>query len=263
MSVKLPKKCFISHAYADAAVRDRLIASLPDSVQAYIYPPISVAPDQLVSNPLIESLLDCDGLVYLSGGYSEQSFWVAFERDYALRAGKQVFSADPNTLEIAPHLGSALDLAAFASYHRNEALRVRQIADFLSRERRFDLWLDVQNMPVGVNWAEEIEQSLEDRLKRGGYVIVFWSELASRSGFIKAEIERAVMGISNLNDRVLFALLEDVPLPEFWLRFHEPGVQLYGDAERSMAQRLDDLVVRLYWLIYRKTKHGHLDKSDA
>jgi hypothetical protein len=33
--------------------------------------------------------------------------------DYALRMGKRVFSADPKTLEISPHSGSALDLAAF------------------------------------------------------------------------------------------------------------------------------------------------------
>ncbi len=263
MSITLPRKCFISHAYADAAVRNRLIASLPDYVQAYVYPPITVGPELIVSNPLIEALLDCDGIIYLNGGYSEQSFWVAFERDYALRSGKKVFSANPVTMEITPHLGSALDLAVFASYHRKEAPRVREIANFLEHERYFDLWLDEEDLSVGANWAQEIEQSLEDRLKRGGYVIVFWSTLASESAFIKAEVERAARGISDINDRVLFALLEDVPLPEFWLQYQEPGVQLYGDAERPTVQRLDDLVARLYWLIYRKTRHCHLDKSDV
>jgi hypothetical protein len=56
------------------------------------------------------------------------------------------------------------------------------------------------------------------------------------------------------NDRVLFALLEDCPIPEFWTQYQDPSVQLYGDATRPAAHRLDDLVVRLYWLIYRKTK---------
>ena len=60
--------------------------------------------------------------------------------------------------------------------------------------------------------------------------------------------------LSRLNDKVLFALLEPSPLPEFWQRFHEPYVQLYGDSDRSETHRIDDLVVRLYWLIYRKTK---------
>jgi hypothetical protein len=49
-------------------------------------------------------------------------------------------------------------------------------------------------------------------------------------------------------------MLEPCELPAFWLGFNEPSVQLYGDAELSATQRLDDLVVRLYWLIYRKTK---------
>jgi hypothetical protein len=42
--------------------------------------------------------------------------------------------------------------------------------------------------------------------------------------------------------------------------FNKPSVQLYGDAERSATPRLDDLVVRLCRLIYRKTKRvepGH------
>ena len=47
--------------------------------------------------------------------------------------------------------------------------------------------------------------------------------------------------------RVLFALLEDCPIPEFWTQHQDPSVQLYGDATRPAAHRLDDLVVRLYW----------------
>src|SRR5262249_37786477 len=120
-----------------------------------------------------------------------------------------------------------------------------------------------EDLQAGMNWAEETERSLAGRLKRGGYVIVFWSRQARKSKYIKSEIERAAKGISGFNDRVLFTLLEDVPLPRFGLRFHEPGVQLYGDAERSSTQRMDDLVVRLYWLLYRKTKHSHLDKGNA
>ena len=259
MKVTLPKKCFISHSYVDAAVRDRLIATLPAGAQPIIFPPITVEPNQFVSNTLIRAILECDGLIYLNGGYSERSFWVAFERDYALRLGKQVFSADAKTLEIVPHSGRPLDLVAFASYQRQDAAQVREIADFLNRERHFDLWLDIQNLQAGVDFAKEIEHSLEDRLNRGGYAVVFWSGNSSRSEYVNAEIEHAAKGISGFNDRVLFALLENVPLPPFWSRFQEPGVQLYGDAERSLTQRMDDLVVRLYWLMYRKTKHNHLD----
>jgi Protein of unknown function DUF72 len=156
MNVQLPPKCFISHAYADAIPRDGLIKSLPSDVEAIVFPPITVPPDQFVSNRLIESLLSCDGLIYLTGGASDSSFWVAFEHDYALRAGKQVFSADVHTLKITKHTGNALELAVFASYHRQDRARVREVADFLNRERYFDLWLDVPNIQVGANWQEEI-----------------------------------------------------------------------------------------------------------
>jgi TIR domain len=257
MNAQLPPKCFISHAYADAIARDRLIKSLSSDVEAIVFPPITVPPDQFVSNRLIESLLSCDGLIYLTGGASDRSFWVAFERDYALRAGKQVFSADVHTLNITNHTGNALDLAVFASYHRQDRARVREVADFLNRERYFDLWLDVQDLQAGGSWQEEISHALEDRLKRG-YVVAFWSRSASASQFIREELQRAATEISDFNDRVLFALLEDVPLPDLWLRFHEPAVQVYGNAERSTTQRLDDLMVRLYWLIYRKTRHRDL-----
>lgn len=254
MHEALPTKCFMSCAYADAAARDQLIRRLPRNVEVVLFPPITVKPDQFVSDRLIGSLLDCDGLIYLRGGKSAQSFWVAFERDYALRAGKQVLAADPVTLDVVRDTGAPLDLAAFASYHRDDAPRVREIADYLIRERYFDFWLDVAGLKAGDDWQKEISESLADRLKRGGYAVVFWSRIASESLWVRREIEMATEGIANFNDRVLFALLEDCPIPEFWTRYQEPSVQLYGDTTRPAAHRLDDLVVRLYWLIYRNTK---------
>lgn len=250
----LPTKCFLSHAYADAAMRDQLIRRLPGNVEDVVFPPITVKPDQFVSDQLIGALLDCDGLIYLRGGTSAQSFWVAFERDYALRAGKQVFAADPVTLNIVRDTGAPLDLAAFASYHRDDRVRVREIADYLNHERYFDLWLDVVGIQAGDSFQNKISESLTDRLKRGGYAVVFWSRRASESLYVRGEMEKATKGMANVNDRVLFALLEDCPIPEFWAQYHEPSVQLYGDKNRPAAQRVDDLVVRLYWLIYRKTR---------
>ena len=67
-----------------------------------------------------------------------------------------------------------------------------------------------------------------------------------------------MQSISGGNDRVIFALLELCPNAEFWMQFREPWVQLYGDADRSTIPRLDELVVRWYWLIYRKTKAANV-----
>ena len=158
MTTQLPPKCFISHGYTDAIARDTLIKSLPSDVEPIVFPPITVPPDQFVSNRLIESLLSCDGLIYLTGGASDSSFWVAFERDYAVRAGKQVFSADVHTFNINKHTENALDLAVFASYHRQDRPRVREVADFLNRERYFDLWLDIENLQAGANWQIQLRR---------------------------------------------------------------------------------------------------------
>lgn len=254
VNTSLPEKCFISHSYADAAARERFISNLPGGVTPFVFPPIQAKPHEFVSKPLVQAILDCEGLIYFRGGASDKSFWVAFERDYALRSGKPVFCYDIATSELSPDTERPLDLAVFASYNHNDSARVRQICEFLGQERNFDVWLDVKELSSGGLWEKETEAGLADRLNRGGYVIAFWSDSASRSRSIEKELAAAAADIDRPNDRVLFALLESTPLPEFWLRFDEPHVQLYGDSDRPETHRIDDLVVRLYWLIYRKTK---------
>jgi len=106
--VALPAKCFISHAYADAAARDALIERLPSGVTPFVFPSITVKPEEFVSDPLIDAVINCDGLIYLRGGASDRSFWVALERDYALRAGKKVFAFDMATGELTRDTGSPL-----------------------------------------------------------------------------------------------------------------------------------------------------------
>jgi len=256
----LPRTCFISHAYRDSV--DELIKTLPNGVEARTFPPIIVTPAELVSNTLVTRVLSCDGLIYLDGGWSARSFWVAFERDYALRAGKAVFSASMHDYKISRHTGKPLDLAVFSSYHRKDRPRVARICDFLRSERHFDIWMDSEQIAGGDNFATKIEGGIRGCLERGGYVVVFWSVNARNSHFVEREIESAVKDMEGANDRVLFALLDETTLPEFW-QGQEAGVQLFGDRDRAETQRLDDLVVRLYWLIYRKTEHANIEEEDA
>ena len=125
--IALPESCFISHAYADVAACRWLIDVLPTGVRPVLFPPIVVAPEQLVSNSLIEAILECDALIYLQDDVSARSFWVAFERDYALRSGKQVFAANAARSEIVRDRGQPLDLATFASYAYADQARVTGI----------------------------------------------------------------------------------------------------------------------------------------
>jgi TIR domain len=129
----------------------------------------------------------------------------------------------------------------------------------MQRERSFDIWIDFESLAAGQNWQESIHGALEKYSDRG-YVVAFWSEAAASSKNMAEELRFAAQQIGDFNDRALFALLEDARLPDFWMRYQEPGVQVYGDRERSETQRLDDLVVRLYWLVYRKTGQRHLNK---
>src|SRR5262245_22510508 len=93
----LPRRCFISHSYQDAAERTRLLELLPRYVEAVVFPPITAHPDQFVSSKLVEAIVGCEGLIYIDGSASARSFWVSFERDFALRASRQVYAFDPTT----------------------------------------------------------------------------------------------------------------------------------------------------------------------
>jgi len=62
-------------------------------------------------------------------------------------------------------------------------------------------------------------------------------------------------------ERILVGLFDTTPLDERLAALEANGqiIQLYGDSERSEVQRIDDLIVRLYWLIYRNTHQNSLE----
>jgi hypothetical protein len=260
---QLPHKCFISHSYKDIDLRERLVAKLPKTVEPFLFPPITVSPDEMVSNDLITAILDCDGLIYLNGGHSASSFWVALERDYALRSGKPVFAADPITLDIRPHRSPPLDLPVYSCHSPRDYDRIRRIFDFMRDERFMDLWTPEQDMPAGVNWKDTMSAALDQRLAEGGYAVVFWSQSAANSRGIEMDLRAVRDRIVNINDKLLFALLDDTPLPRWVWQFQEPAVQLYSDDRRSETNRIDDLIVRLYWLIYRHTQQARLEPEGT
>jgi hypothetical protein len=63
------------------------------------------------------------------------------------------------------------------------------------------------------------------------------------------------------DNRVVWVRLEDTGDGSghtySWRR--EVTVKMFGDDERSELQRLDDLIVSLYWLIYRNTRQNELN----
>jgi hypothetical protein len=97
---KSKRRVFISHSYADRYACDRIVATLPSDVEPVVFPPIRVSPEDMVSTPLLAALRGCDELIYLTGGASDRSFWVAFDL-----CGQSRYIAD------YPHCGEAAGLA--------------------------------------------------------------------------------------------------------------------------------------------------------
>lgn len=255
-NIRPPGKYFISHSYGDAPVRDRLINHLPPGMVPFVFPPISVRPEEFVSNHLIEAILACDGLIHLQGGNSATSFWVAFERDFALRMGVPVFAAAPGTLVIRRDWSEPLDLVLYISYAREDAKQAERIANFLGHERHFNAVILSKDIPPTIDWIRQIQGEITDSIYRGGYQVVLWSKYSSSSKVVEDEIKYALQRASLVDyKRTLFACLDEEPLPPYISKdHHELAVQLYGDEILSDTNRLDDLVVRLYWLIYRNTR---------
>lgn len=276
---ELPAKCFISHSYQDRSNCKKLLKNLPEHVRHYIFPPIAVKPDDMVSNSLIEKILDQDGLIYLKGGNSEHSFWVAFERDYALRAGKKVFSFDPTTKTFTPHIQEPLKLPVFISHAPSDREQVNEIVRFMREQRFFDAasfsFLPSTGAPANrpVPNDKRIRQNIIEKINRGGYLVAFLSKHSERSEFLKAEVELALEFSRYFAPeettpdftRVLLARLDEAPLPSWLsgkLEAHPESavkpVQLFTDKTLSATNRVDDLIVRLYWLIYRNTQQNSL-----
>src|SRR5487761_2296297 len=134
----LPRRCFISHSYKDADAREQLLALLPKNVEPFIFPPIVMPPEQMVSANLIDAILASDGLIYLEGGHSAESFWVAFERDYALRAKKRVFAFKLPTGKIREDTSPPMDLPVFTCSPSHSEVEMVPITGLLT-QRYFDL----------------------------------------------------------------------------------------------------------------------------
>jgi hypothetical protein len=252
--LNLPTKVFISHSYKDAATCERLLALLPKSVEPFIFPPITVLPEQMVSNALITAILEHDGLIYLQGGASKQSFWVAFERDYALRSGKRVFGFDPQHESLELDRDSPLDLPIFAYYSRQDAQRVKQVTSYMKTERFFHLTeAEVDPAVPEEEWTLTLQKYFFPQIDLGGLGLLFVSAKSSESDWVQyvyTEMSRVFEG------KILLAALDAIPNEA--LTRTPQSLLLYESDERSERQMLDDLIVQLYWLIYRNTHQNQL-----
>ena len=166
----LPKRCFISHSYKDTAAMTKLRRSLPDDVELVSFPRAEPNPRQAVSNEIIPKILDCPGLVYLTGGGSSKSFWVSFERDYALRSGRDVFAYTPTNGSFRRDQSPPIQLALTVMFHQSDEDHIRRLTSWMARERHFDLDESQLRSTFG-GFTGDILVAMEELLIYGGVVL--------------------------------------------------------------------------------------------
>jgi hypothetical protein len=255
---RMPARCFISHSYLDADLGyiDRLRAKLPSHVTPYVFPPIKVPPEQRVSDDLVKAVLSCPGLIYIDSPNSAESVWVSFERDLALRNRLPVFAFRLGADCIECDTGRPMPLAIFDSYSRRDQEKVHRITKFMIDERAFSVFdpRSDRHQDLSSFKTKLLTGSMLEILANGGYAVSFISRNAAVSQLWRSEQDEA---FRRYPDRVLPVLLEPIDwkqLPEPLQRLNSLNVYQASDPARIDWNRVDDLVVRLYHMVYAAEK---------
>lgn len=170
----LPGRCFVSHSYQDGGVVTALKERLT-SAQLDVFGRVDPDPRLAVSEGILARILSCEALVYLRGGASASSFWVAFERDYALRAGRPVYAWDPDTGELAQDHALPLDLDVRVVLHREDEARVGELLQWMKTERHVELERTTSRTSLG-GVTGALQRELQDLLAHGGAMLWFASQ---------------------------------------------------------------------------------------
>lgn len=244
---------FISHAYDDADVVDAMLPRLPTTVTPFVFPPIRVTPDQRVSDDIVRKILDCAGLIYVDTVRSLASFWVAFERDYAIRAQRTVFGYGPPHGAFSRDLTKPIDLRVFPSYSAHDRDKVHEVLNFMAGERHFDMPLlrERDDVYQQEQFSDRPTRQMTSYVSNGGYAIIFVSNRALASVYVAQET-RYVM--THWPNQVLPILLEPVDMERAPPGLAErPHVQLFRNENdhRIDWNRVDDLIVKIYYMVMR------------
>jgi hypothetical protein len=172
------------------------------------------------------------------------------ERDYATRQKKLVYRFEPGRQGLHRWTGPLLNPTVFSAYSRRDLEVVRQVVSLM--KRRFIQhgadWEPPQSLEFVENMVEYVRQLLEKR----GYVVLFWSAQAAESQLVSAELDMALRAYPN---QIVVAKIDDTPMPQSLVHLSSRTnvVDLETDYRQSRLHTIDDLIVRLYWLISQNT----------
>jgi hypothetical protein len=243
----LPRRCFISHAYADQEHLNDLLSALPGYVCPLIFPPIHVTPDQRVSDDLVKAILGCDGLIYVRSALSIARFWVIFERDYALRSRKLVYAYGSDDHRLTRDRSSPIKLRVFPSCTGGDMVRVKGILETM-KKRCFSVWSG-EVLQLDKNMLEQTERGLRDIVENGGYLMIFISRETFNSIWVRQELEFVA---ARYPRQALFVALEDVGPTLFdssSSALHQSS--LFQPDGRLDENRVDDLIIRIYYMVHK------------
>ncbi len=285
-----PARYFISHAYADKDARTVLVASLPKCARAYVFPEIVVTPEQRVSDDLVAEVSRSYGLIYLTGGVSAQSFWVAFERRMALRAGKPVLAFDPEARAFSrPKLKLVDPPCAFVwnGFGTGDTDVVHAAAKWLMDKRGLDLTAARarQRTKAGALDLKDSMYSLNNKIRAGGVIVLFLSvEALEDDAFYElreGEVRSYLTNGGVLKEGVLIAwtrrpdkerlrkaLATNWWKPDLSLLKEAIAASLVEDDRRSAIiltknermdwRRVDDLMVRVDYMVFKRDGIGRM-----
>jgi hypothetical protein len=241
-----PSPAFVSYSYDDdAALRALMGLAGRRELELRPFRPITVPPSAMVSNELLSAIAACASLVFIDTETSRSSRWVALETDHARRIGKPVFAFNPRRRRLIRDASPALDLAVFPSLAGSDATDVRGILDLMRRERGFDVFIAEEDLAPGSNWRAESERGLQDRLRRGGYALLFWSASTAENKWVRGEFHQAQR---EFPAQVLPVMLDETPLSPELATIQ--AIRIRRVADRGFDMRdVDDVIVWLYWLI--------------
>lgn len=127
--------------------------------------------------------------------------------------------------------------AIFISYKSQERQYAFAVRDQL-RSWGYDTWLDVDNLPLRAEWADEYDwqEDIDSALKSAAAVVAVVTEAAVSSRYVTAEWDIAVVQ----NKPLLLLVYETAPIPT---RFHRIArIERAGD---SQAVNIDELKQQL------------------
>lgn len=242
---------FVAHAHAERAVIEALRGVLPPGIELDVFFEEGWDFGKSVSPAIVPRILDAGGLIFLGSPLSARSQWVFFEREYALLAKKPIFEFRHEIPEILPWSAKPLDLTVFPSYAQKDHETLAPLLATL-RARFFDNW-SAESMLLGTDIDQQINDAIASPIARGGYFLMFCTPASLASKWCLAELRQAFEH-QGRRDRILPVLVDGAELPKAPQNIS--AFDLTPRSGKSIAWRIDDLVIHLYEIIAKNVRSG-------